>query len=169
MKRPKYRALFMTLYGAGLRISEACRLRVEEIDSRRMVIRVVQGKGAKERYTVLSPRLLAMLRVYGKLTRPLEWMFPGQGSSGHITTASVPAVFRQAREQVGLGRWCTPHVLSFATHLLEAGTDQVVIKALLGHNSIQTTSIYTHVSTERIGKITSPLEALPLEQLSPER
>jgi integrase/recombinase XerD len=171
LKRPKYRALFMTLYGAGLRISEACGLRVEDIDSRRMVIRVVQGKGAKERYTILSPRLLAMLRVYWKLTRPLEWMFPGQGSSGHIRPESVRAVFRQAREQAGLGPWCTPHVLrhSFATHLLEAGTDLVVIKALLGHNSIQTTSIYTHVSTERIGKITSPLEALPLEQLSPER
>jgi site-specific recombinase XerD len=171
LKRPKYRALFMTLYAAGLRISEACRLRVEDIDSRRMVIRVVQGKGAKERYTILSPRLLAMLRVYWKLMRPPEWMFPGQGSSGHVTPDSVREVFRRAREQAGLGPWCTPHVLrhSFATHLLEAGTDLVVIKALLGHNSIKTTCVYTHVSTERIGKVTSPLEVLPLEQLPPER
>lgn len=171
LKRPKYRALFMTLYAAGLRISEACRLRVEDIDSRRMVIRVPQGKGAKERYTVLSPRLLAMLRVYWKLMRPPEWMFPGQGASGHVSPDAVREVFRRAREQAGLGPWCTPHILrhSFATHLLEAGTDLVVIKALLGHNSISTTCVYTHVSTERIGKVTSPLEGLPLEQLPPER
>lgn len=171
LKRPKYRALLMTLYAAGLRISEACRLRIEDIDSHRMLIRVQLGKGAKERFTVLSPRLLAMLRVYWKLTRPPEWLFPGQGASGHVTPDSVRAVFRLAREQAGLGPWCTPHVLrhSFATHLLEAGTDLVVIKALLGHNSIKTTCVYTHVSTERIGKVTSPLEGLALENLPEER
>lgn len=171
LKRPKYRALLMTCYAAGLRISEACRLRVEDIDSRRMVIRVVQGKGAKERYTILSPRLLTLLRVYWKLQRPAEWLFPGQGAAGHVSPDSVREVFRRAREQAGLGPWCTPHVLrhSFATHLLEAGTDLVVIKALLGHNSINTTCVYTHVSTERIGKVPSPLDGLPLEALQTKR
>lgn len=171
LKSPKYRALFMTCYGAGLRIGEACRLQVGDIDSRRMVIRVTQGKGAKERYTVLSPRLLEALRVYWKLLRPPVWMFPGQGAAGPVSPDSVRAVFRTAREQVGLGAWCTPHVLrhSFATHLLEAGTDLVVIQALLGHTSIKTTCIYTHVSTDRIGKVTSPLDGLQLPQLPPER
>jgi site-specific recombinase XerD len=94
-------------------------------------------------------------------------MFPGQGASGYVSPDSVREVFRRAREQAGLGPWCTPHVLrhSFATQLLEAGTDLVVIKALLGHNSIKTTCIYTHVSTERIGKVVSPLDSLTLEQL----
>ena len=171
LKRPKYRAVLMTCYAGGMRISEACRLRVEDIDSQRMVIRIPVAKGAKERYTVLSPRLLAMLRVYWKIARPPEWMYPGQGVQGYLTPATVREVFRQAREQVGLGPWCTPHVLrhSFATHLLEAGTDLVVIQALLGHSSIKTTCIYTHVSTDRIGKVISPLDGLPLENLSPER
>ena len=111
LKRPKYRALFMTCYAAGLRISEACRLRIEDIDSRRMVIRVPQGNGSKERYTVLSPRLLTVLRLYWKLARPLEWMFPGQGASGTIAPDTVRQVFRRAREEAGLGPWCTPHVL----------------------------------------------------------
>lgn len=170
LKRPKYRALLMTCYAAGLRIGEACRLRMEDIDSRRMVLRVV-GKGSKERYTVLSPRLLTLLRVYWKLNRPSVWMFPGQGVAGHILPDSVREVFRRAREQAGLGPWCTPHVLrhSFATHLLEAGTDLVMIKALLGHNSISTTCVYTHVSTDRIGKVPSPLDELPLEKLQPKR
>lgn len=171
LKRPKYRALLMTCYAAGLRITEACRLRVDDIDSRRMVIRVVQGKGAKERYTILSPRLLTVLRVYWKVMRPPEWLFPGQGAAGYITPDSVREVFRRARDQAGLGPWCTPHVLrhSFATHLLEAGTDLVMIKALLGHNSISTTCVYTHVSTDRIGKVPSPLDELPLESLPPTR
>lgn len=171
LKSPKYRALFMTCYAAGLRIGEACRLQVGDIDSRRMVIRVTQGKGAKERYTVLSPHLLETLRVYWKLLRPSVWMFPGQGAAGPVSPDAVRAVFRTAREQVGLGAWCTPHVLrhSFATHLLEAGTDLVVIQALLGHTSIKTTCIYTHVSTDRIGKVTSPLDGLQIPQLSPEQ
>lgn len=140
LKSPKYRGLLMTCYGAGLRISEACCLRVTDIDSQRMVLRV-QGKGAKERYTVLSPRLLEMLRVYWKLSRPTDWLFPGLGGAGHISPATVRAVFQKARDEAGLGAWCTPHVLrhSFATHLLESGTDLVVIKSLLGHSSINTT------------------------------
>ena len=171
LKSPKYRGLLMTCYGAGLRIGEACRLRVSDIDSRRMVLRVLLGKGMKERYTVLSPRLLEVLRIYWKLTRPTDWLFPGLGSAGHISTESVRGAFRKARDQAGLGPWCTPHVLrhSFATHLLEAGTDLVVIKSLLGHSSIKTTCIYTHVTLERIGKIASPLDELAWETPPPTR
>ena len=167
LRSPKYRALFATCYGAGLRVGEACRLKVEDIDSRRRVLRVQHGKGAKERYTVLSPRLLRILRAYWRIARPADWLFPGPRPEAPITPETAALVFRRARDQAGLGPWCTTHVLrhSFATHLLEAGTDLVVIQALLGHRSIQTTAIYTHVSTERISQVTSPLERLPIEIL----
>jgi site-specific recombinase XerD len=163
LRRPKYRALLMTCYAAGLRISEACQLRVEDIDSKRMVIRVRYGKGAKQRYTILSRQLLAILREYWKIDRPSEWLFPGQGASGHVSPDTVRAVFRKARQQAGLGNSCTPHTLrhSFATHLLESGTDLVVIQALLGHSTIKTTTAYTHVRTDHIRKITSPFDLLP--------
>jgi len=159
----KYRTLFMTCYAAGLRISEACALRVEDIDSQRMVIRVRYAKGSKQRYTVLSPQLLVALREYWKLARPPEWMFPGRGKLPFINPNSARQVFRAACDKVGLGTWCTPHTLrhSFATHLLESGTQLVVIQALLGHSSIRTTTIYTHVQTDHIATVTSPLDTLP--------
>lgn len=168
MRSPKYRTLFLTCYAAGLRISEACALRVEDIDSQRMVIRVRYAKGSKQRYTVLSQQLLLSLRAYWRVQRPPEWLFPGQGKVPHISPDTARQVFREAREQAGLGRWCTPHTLrhSFATHLLESGTELVVIQALLGHSTIRTTTTYTHVSTDHITKVTSPLETLELE---PER
>jgi len=155
--------LVMACYGAGLRIREACQLRVSDIQSKQMVIRVCQGKGCKERYTVLSPRLLEALRSYWRMAQPRDWLFPGQGPSGHITPRSARVAFRSAREQAGLGDRCTPHVLrhSFATHLLDAGTDLVLIQALLGHASIRTTSRYTHVSVARIQETISPLDRLP--------
>jgi integrase/recombinase XerD len=163
LRRPKYRAVLMTCYAAGLRISEACALRVEDIDSRRMVIRVRYAKGSKQRYTVLSQRLLIVLREYWKAERPPEWLFPGRGESPHISPDTVREVFRRAREQVGLGKWCTPHTLrhSFATHLLESGEELVVIQALLGHSTIKTTTTYTHVRTDHIAKVTSPFDFLP--------
>jgi integrase/recombinase XerD len=163
LRRPKYRALLMTCYAAGLRISEACALRVEDIDSRRMVIRVRYAKGSKQRYTVLSKQLLIALREYWKEQRPLEWLFPGQGKRPHVAPETVRQVFRRAREQVGLGKWCTPHTLrhSFATHLLESGTELVVIQALLGHSTIKTTTTYTHVRTDHIARVTSPFDFLP--------
>lgn len=168
LRSPKYRTLFLTCYAAGLRISEACALRVEDIDSQRMVIRVRYAKGSKQRYTVLSQQLLLALRAYWRVQRPPEWLFPGQGKVPHISPDTARQVFRAAREQAGLGRWCTPHTLrhSFATHLLESGTELVVIQALLGHSTIRTTTTYTHVSTDHIAQVTSPLDALPLE---PER
>ena len=159
----KYRALLMTCYAAGLRISETCQLRVEDVDSRRMVLRVRQGKGAKQRYTVLSPRLLEMLRCYWRVEKPRDWLFPGATAAGHICADTVRQVFRRARDEAGLHRRLTPHSLrhAFATHLLDAGTDLVLIQALLGHRSIKTTSRYTHVSLRRIQTIVSPLEQLP--------
>lgn len=163
LRRPKYRAILMTCYAAGLRISEACQLRVEDIDSRRMVIRVQYGKGNKQRYTVLSRRLLVVLREYWKIDRPKAWLFPGQGSSGHVAPCTVRGVFRKACKQVGLGKECTPHTLrhSFATHLLENNTDLVTLQAMLGHSTIKTTSTYTHVRTDHIRKVTSPFDLLP--------
>jgi len=163
LKSPKYRALLMSCYAAGLRIIEACRLRVEDIDSNQMVLRVHQGKGSKDRLTLLSPRLLEALRCYWRIYKPQDWMFPGRTPEGHISPDTVRQVFAKAREQAGLGRWCTPHTLrhAFATHLLDAGTDLVVIQALLGHTSIKTTSRYTHVSVERLRETNSPLDRLP--------
>ncbi len=166
IRRLKYGALLMTCYAAGLRISEACQLCVEDIDSARMVLRVRYAKGNKQRYSVLSHRLLQLLREYWKHARPVEWLFPGQGKSGHVMPNTVRQVFRKAVDAVGLGRWCTPHTLrhSFATHLLENGTELVVILALLGHNSLKTTAIYTHVRTDHIGKLQSPLDFPPPPQ-----
>ena len=163
LRSPKYRALLISCYAAGLRIGEACRLRLDDIDSERMVIHVRQGKGGKERYTLLSPRLLEVLRCYWRIYRPTDYLFPGGTRAGHVSPDTVRQVFRKARDQAGLGRWCTPHTLRhvFATHLLDRGTDLVVIQALLGHASIKTTSIYTHVTIDHLQKVDSPFEHLP--------
>lgn len=160
---PKYRALLIACYAAGLRILEACRLKVGDIDSKRMVIRVREGKGSKDRFAPLSPRHLEMLRCYWRIYRPADWLFPGRAEAGHISPDTVRQVFAKARDRAGLGRWCTPHTLrhAFATHLLENGTDLVVIQALLGHTSIKTTSIYTHVRVDHIRRTGSPLDRLP--------
>jgi integrase/recombinase XerD len=163
LRNPKYRALFMTCFGAGLRIREACRLRIEDIDSKRMVLRV-RGKGNKERYSLLSPRLLEVLRSYWRLAKPRTWLFPGRTRDGHLSPDSARQVFKQALSKAGLQhKKCTPHTLRhcFATFLLDSGTDLVMIQALLGHSSIATTSRYTHVSVTRLQQTTSPLEQLP--------
>ena len=163
LRRRKHRAVLVTCYAAGLRISEACRLRVSDIDSRRMVVHVRAGKGGYDRETVLSPRLLELLREYWKAERPADWLFPGQKPTRHVSFESVRKAFAGARDAVGLSHRYTPHSLrhSFATHLLDAGTDLVLLKTLLGHQSIRTTSCYTHISSERIGNTKSPLDLLP--------
>src|SRR5262249_15389980 len=127
LRSVKYRALLMTCYAAGLRITEACQLRVDDVDSRRMVLRVRQGKGGKERYTILSRRLLQMLRCYWRLEKPRDWLFPGATKAGHICADTVRQVFRRARDEARLNPRLTPHSLrhAFATHLLDAGTDLV--------------------------------------------
>jgi len=158
----KYRAILMTIYAGGLRILEPCRLRAEDLDSKRMVIHVHAGKGARDRYTVLSERLLTFLRDYWRQQRPPTWLFPGQTQAGHACPESVRRVFRQALATTGIRKRATVHTLrhSFATHLLETGTDVAVIRALLGHDSLRATAVYTHVSLEHIGRTRSPLDLL---------
>jgi len=160
----KHRAILMTAYAAGLRVSEVCRLRVEDIDSHRMVIRIPQAKGRKDRYTVLSPRLLAILRSYWKTARPRPYLFPGRCADRPISPRTVQKAARAARAASGLHKGVRPHTLrhSFATHLLEAGTNLRTIQVLLGHHSLNTTARYLHVSTAALASTRSPLDCLPL-------
>lgn len=158
-----YRALAMCAYGAGLRVSEACTLRAQDVDSKRRVIHVRDAKGARDRYVMLGDRLLVVLREYWRAERPpLEgYLFPGQ-TDGHLSPDALRAVLKTAARTAGLSKKVTPHVLrhAFATHLLEGGTDLRVVQALLGHASIETTARYTHVSTQLIGQTKSPLDRI---------
>jgi integrase/recombinase XerD len=158
----KYRAVLMACYGAGLRISEAVALRIVDIDSRRHLIRVQQGKGAKDRYAMLSPRLLAVLRVYWRAARPRNWLFPSWRQERHLTSNAVSQACRDASQQSGLRKRITAHTLrhSFATHLLENGTDVRVIQVLLGHSRIDTTARYAAVSPQVVACAISPLDRL---------
>jgi len=158
----KYRAVLMTCYGAGLRISEAVALRVIDIDSRRNLIRVRHGKGGKDRYAMLSPRLLAVLRIYWRAARPRNWLFPSWRAEHHLTSGAVSQACRDASQQSGLAKRITAHTLrhSFATHLLENGTDVRVIQVLLGHSRLDTTARYTAVTPQLVGSTLSPLDRL---------
>jgi site-specific recombinase XerD len=162
IRSPKYRAIMMAQYAGGLRISEACRLRPEDIDSNRMVIHIRGGKGGRDRYTVLSERLLAYLRDYFRKYRPEGWLFPGETSEGHASPQTSRRVFHAARSAAGISKKVTPHVLRhcFATHLLESGVDITVVQSLLGHGSLRATEVYTHISVEHIGRVKSPLDLL---------
>jgi integrase/recombinase XerD len=162
VRSQKYRAIVMAQYAGGLRITEACHLRPEDIDSKRMVIHVRAGKGGRDRYTVLSVRLLAFLRDYFRTYRPDEWLFPGQTTEGHASPNTFRRVFRAAVASAGISKTITPHVLRhcFATHLLESGVDIKVIQVLLGHASLRATEVYTHISVEHIGRVRSPLDLL---------
>jgi len=159
----RFRTVFALMYAAGLRISEACRLRIEDVDSKRMLIRVRRGKGNKDREVMLSMRLLEMLREYWRQARPASYFFPSPGAAGHLDPATVRERFRRARLAAGVTRRVTPHALrhSFATHLLDDGTDIAVTARLLGHASVRTTAIYTHVTTRLISRTRSPLDLLP--------
>ena len=157
------RVFLMTLYGAGLRLNEGCHLRPQHIESGRMMIRVEQGKGRKDRYTILSPWLLAELRDYWRLCRPREWLFPSIWDERRpFCDGTAQRIFYAALARVGLPNRGGIHSLrhSFATHLLEAGVEVTTIKMLLGHRSLQTTANYLHVSAERIARLQSPLELL---------
>lgn len=158
----KHRAILMTAYAAGLRISEVTGLRIEDIDSKRMVIHVRQAKGRKDRFVMLSPRLLELLRVYWKAARPTEYLFPGQIPKQPITARAVHLACHDAREASGLGKRVTVHTLrhSFATHLLEGGANLRTIQVLLGHRNLSTTAIYTHVSPATLEGTQSPLDRL---------
>jgi integrase/recombinase XerD len=161
----KYRAVLMACYGAGLRISEAVALRIGDIDSQRNLIRVEQGKGQKDRYVMLSPRLLGVLRAYWLAAepRPRHWLFRSPWfQDRHITCAAVSHACRDAYRQCGLHKRITAHTLrhSFATHLLEQGTDIRVIQVLLGHSRIDTTARYTAVTPQVVASSISPLDTL---------
>ena len=158
----KHRAILMTAYAAGLRISEVVALRVDDIDSKRMIIRVRQAKGQRDRNVMLSPRLLALLREYWKVARSTEWLFPGDVPGRPITDGAVNHICVQASRAAGLGKHVTVHTLrhSFATHLLEAGTDIRTIQVLLGHRNLKTTAIYTHVAPTAGETVRSPLDRL---------
>lgn len=158
----KHRAILMTLYAAGLRTGEAVHLRLEDIDSKRGMIRVNQGKGRKDRYVMLSEPLLGTLRDYWREKRPAPWLFPGQDPSRPLTRASVENLFARAREKAGIRKRVSPHSLrhSFATHLLERGVNIRVIQRLLGHRSLRSTEIYTHVAASYVQDTKSPLDDL---------
>ncbi len=159
----KHRAVMMTAYSAGLRTSEVVGLRVSDIDSQRMVIRIEQGKGHKDRYVMLSPRLLELLRAYWKVARPKEWLFPARKTDHPISSNMVRLIAKKARQRAGLGKSATVRALrhSFATHMLESGANIRVIQILLGHNSLKTTALYTHIATSTIRATSSPLDSLP--------
>jgi len=159
----KHRALIMTAYATGMRVSEVVSLRVADIDSGRMMIRIEQGKGRKDRYVMLSPNLLELLRAYWKMARPADWLFPGRRAGTHLSTKRVHQVCVRASAAAGLSKRATVRALrhSFATHLLEAGANIRVIQILLGHRSLRTTARYTHVSRETICSTCSPLDLMP--------
>jgi integrase/recombinase XerD len=169
VKSPKQRMILTVCYAAGLRVSEAVRLKPAAIDSQRMVIRVEAGKGQKDRYVMLSPRLLELLREYWKTARPKEWLFPGRRLGEPITTYAVEDACRGARERSGITRPITPHSLrhAFAVHLLESGTDLRRIQLLLGHSNLATTSKYLRITTSQVCATATLLRVLsrPLDAL----
>jgi site-specific recombinase XerD len=158
------RAALTTAYGAGLRVSEVAALKIADIDSSRMVIRVEHGKGGKDRYVMLSPPLLVILRAYWRLGKPTHWLFPGRDRDRPVSTATLQAACRVAAREASLDKPVTVHTLrhSFATHLLEQDVDIRVIQVLLGHSKLDTTALYARVATKTIRSVTSPLEQLAL-------
>jgi len=167
----RYRAALMICYGAGLRVSEAVAVKVSDIDSKRNLLRVEQGKGRKDRYAMLSPRLLEVLRVYWRAARPEDYLFPSWRTGKHLSAASLQQACHEAWLRSGLRKRITVHTLrhSFATHLLENGTDTRVIQVLLGHSRIDTTARYTAVTPQLIGATISPLDRLDRKPVPPKR
>lgn len=162
----KHKALLMLVYSAGLRVGEVIRLKVEDIDSDRMLINIKGAKGRKDRYTMLSKTALEVLRDYWSQYKPEKWLFESIRADRHLSTRTVEKILEHACEKAGIKKDISVHTLrhSFATHLLESGTDLRYIQELLGHKNSKTTEIYTHVSTKSIGKIKSPLDNLNLKQ-----
>jgi len=157
----KQKVMLMVTYSAGLRISEAARLKITDIDSSRMLLRVDQGKGNKDRYTLLSQVALETLREYWKEYRPKNWLFPKDSSpEDHVPIDTIRQAFKRAKSEASITKPASCHTLrhSFATHLLEAGADLHTIQLLLGHSSIRTTTVYLHVSNKSLAKIVSPLD-----------
>ena len=159
----KHRVLLMTGYATGLRVSELVRLRVSDLDSDRMTIRVEQGKGGQDRYTLLSPRLLEELRAYWRGARPQPWLFPSQRGSRPVSISCAQRVYERAKREAGVRKRGGIHALrhAFATHLLEAGTDLHTIQRLLGHRHLGTTTRYFHLAQKTLAERPSPLDLLP--------
>jgi site-specific recombinase XerD len=157
----KHKTMLCLAYASGLRVSEIVQLKIKDVDSKRMVLHIRQAKGMKDRQTMLSEKLLLLFRAYYKEYTPKVWLFEGQ-SGGQYSTRSVQLVLDLAKKKAGVTRKGSVHTLrhSFATHLFEGGTDLLSIKELLGHNSLRTTMVYTHVSTKHLSKIQSPLDKL---------
>ncbi len=165
----KHRTILTTAYAAGLRISEVTRLKITDIDSQRMTLRVEQGKGQKDRYVMLSPHLLEILRAYWKTTRPTKWLFPGDVPGHPISRSAVELACQKAHRLSAIKKPITPHSLrhGFATHLLESGTDVRRIQLLMGHRSLATTARYLKVATTTVCATTSPLDLLPRVEPTP--
>jgi integrase/recombinase XerD len=166
IQNEKHRALLFIVYSAGLRVSEVVNLKIEDVDSDRMLIHIRQGKGRKDRYTMLSEVALDALRSYAKKYTPRYWLFPGDNIDKHITIRTVQKIFEKARDHVQIKKKVSVHTLrhSFATHLLEGGTDLRYIQELLGHKNSKTTEIYTHVTQKGLRRIQSPLDRLLSER-----
>jgi site-specific recombinase XerD len=158
----KQRALLATTYAAGLRVSEVVRLRLQDIDAERMSLRVEQGKGGKDRYTLLSPRLLAELRAYWREYRPPQWLFSARGGQRPLDISTAQKFYYAAKRHAGITKRGGIHALrhAFATHLLEAGTDLHTIQRLLGHGDLRTTMRYFHLARQTVLATPSPLEWL---------
>jgi len=159
---PKYKAAFSAAYGAGLRVSEVVALKVSDVDSERMLLRIEQGKGRKDRFAMLSPQLLELLRDWWRIARPQVWLFPGQNLVNPLTTRQFNRAVHAAAHMAEIAKRVTPHTLrhSFATHLLEQNIDIRVIQVLLGHAKLETTSLYTRVAINTIRAVMSPLDRL---------
>ena len=164
------RTVLATAYAAGLRVSEVVRLKVASIDSRRMLIHIENGKGGRDRYAMLSPRLLEVLRAYWKRVRPGLWLFPGRDPGGHVTIQAIQDACRAARRRARIGKPITVHSLrhSFATHLLERGTDIRIIQVLLGHTDLESTARYAQVATNLIARTVSPFDQLTVTVIPPD-
>jgi site-specific recombinase XerD len=167
----KHKTLLMTSYSGGLRLGETLALVPSDIDSTRMMIRVEQGKGHKDRYVMLSPTLLAALRTYWKAFHPVRWLFEGQSKGQPLSPSTAEKVFTAAAGRAGIAKGVSFHSLrhAFATHLLEGGTNIVVIQALLGHRSLTTTQVYTHVARTYVNATISPLDRLKEKKAEPDK
>jgi integrase/recombinase XerD len=163
-----HRIMLMTAYSAGLRVSEVARLRVEDIDRQRMLIRVREGKGRKDRYVPLSTTLVEVLSGYAKVGQPSDWLFPGERDGQYISPRTVSRVCRRAVQAAGIRKPVSMHTLRhcFATHLLESGIDIRTIQKLLGHHRLETTTIYTHVTEAKIRSTPSPLDLLAIDAIT---
>ncbi len=162
----KHRTLLMTTYAAGLRVSEVVSLKVTDIDSKRMMIRVQQGKGSKDRYTILSKRLLTELRIYYKMYRPPVWLFSSSNPEQPLSDRAAQRIYYHAKDKAGIKKGKGIHTLRhcFATHLLEAGVDLRTIQMLMGHSSIMTTMVYLQVTRKHLSSTQSPLDLLEIPQ-----